>query len=62
MQADCSLEALPNLSLSYLIYWANSLVGAKTKTIGPSPLLTVGWALMWTIAGNKYARVFPEPV
>lgn len=48
--------------LSAWVYIASSLVGDKTKTIGPSPLLTVGWAFTWTIAGKIKAAVFPDPV
>ena len=48
--------------LSPYICIASSLVGAKTKTIGPSPLLTVGCAFIWTIPGKRNAKVFPDPV
>ena len=41
---------------------ASSRVGANASTIGPSPLARNGCALMCTIAGSRYASVFPEPV
>ena len=40
----------------------SSRVGASTKTIGPSPLLSSGWSIAWTSAGSKNAAVFPLPV
>ena len=62
MQAVLIFEVLPNFSDSLSIYIANSLVGASTNIIGPSPLFTKGYALIWTIEGNKNASVFPLPV
>ena len=30
--------------------------------MGPSPLLTVGYAFICTIPGKRKAKVFPDPV
>ncbi len=37
-------------------------MGASTNTIGPSPGLRYGCALMCTMAGKRNDSVFPEPV
>lgn len=62
MQVVFILEEFPNFSDSFSIYIANSLVGANTKIIGPSPFFTLVYAFIWTIEGNKKANVFPLPV
>mmetsp|Transcript_9425 Transcript_9425/g.30762 ORF Transcript_9425/g.30762 Transcript_9425/m.30762 type:complete len:217 (-) Transcript_9425:370-1020(-) len=42
---------------------ASSLAGAITNTIGPwLPSKTFGWSAACRTAGNKNAKVFPEPV
>ena len=56
------MQFLPNFALSFYIYKANSLVGASTNTIGPSPFLTGGYAVICTIPGRRKAPVFPDPV
>ena len=46
----------PNMRNSLYSYMANSLVGATTTALSPSPLLCI-----W-MRGAKKARLFPEPV
>lgn len=42
--------------------WANSRVGNRTRTDGPSPRWRCGCLVIWTRAGSIKARVFPDPV
>lgn len=34
----------------------------QRTTIKDNDLHKIGWALTWTMAGKRYAMVFPEPV
>lgn len=51
-----------NIFAYYSIYIANSLVGAITKIIGPSPLFIIVCAITCTIPGRRKESVFPLPV
>ena len=61
-QVHLILEEAPNFRDSSRICTASSRVGAIVSTMGPSPGLRYGCALMCTIAGSMNASVLPEPV
>lgn len=75
IRQSCQSNSMSNCFITFLektnkirnvitcwICWASSRVGASTSTIGPSSLNSLGWLMMWTMAGRIYAKVLPEPV
>ena len=62
MSTHLSSNFLQKILVSYAIWVASSLVGAKIKLIGPSFSYSTLWSRIWRNIGSKYARVLPEPV
>lgn len=50
------IEQVPKSLATDWICCANSLVGASTNAIGPSPLDNGLWLVIWTVAGKAYYK------